>query len=88
MMASWRAEDLKRRSKPVPAEVEALLATDFPSKAQVGIMWAALRDCYASEAEAIAAARRYPSLVLPYMNTPSNIAGCYGVLVGLLGTVH
>ena len=85
MMARWRDEDLRRKSKRVPAEVEALLARDFPSKAQVGICWAALRDCYASEAEAIAAARRYPSLVLPYMNTPSNIVGCYGTLVGLLG---
>ena len=84
-MASWRAEDLKRRSARVPAEVEALLAQDFPSKDQVGICWSALRDCYASEAEAITAARRYPSLVLPYMNTPSNIVGCYGTLVSLLG---
>ena len=85
MMARWRDEDLRRKSKRVPAEVEALLAREFPSKAQVGICWAALRDCYASEAEAIDAARRYPSLVLPYMNTPSNIVGCYGTLVGLLG---
>ena len=84
-MASWRAEDLKKRSARVPAEVEALLAQDFPSKDQVGICWSALRDCYASEAEAITAARRYPSLVLPYMNTPSNIVGCYGTLVSLLG---
>ena len=85
MMARWQEADLKRKSKPVPAEVEAMLARDFPSKDQVGICWAALRECYATEADAIAAARRYPSLVLPYMNTPSNIVGCYGSLVGLLG---
>ena len=85
MMARWQEADLKRKSKPVPAEVDALLARDFPSKDQVGICWAALRDCYVTEADAIAAARRYPSLVLPYMNTPSNIVGCYGSLVGLLG---
>ena len=62
-----------------------LLAPDFPSRDRVGIMWAALRECYATEAEAIEAARRYPSLVLPYMNTPGNIVGCYDVLVELLG---
>ena len=85
MMARWLDTDLKRRSKPVPAEVDSLLAADFPSRPQVGIMWAALRECYATDDDAIAAAKRYPSLVLPYMNSPSNIAGCYSVLVDLLG---
>ena len=63
MMARWSDEDLERKSARVPAQVEALLAPDFPSKGQVGICWAALRDCYATEAEAIEAARRCPSLV-------------------------
>ena len=85
MMTQWLAADLKRRSKTVPPVVDLLLAADFPSRPQVGIMWAALRECYATDADAIAAAKRYPSLVLPYMNSPSNIAGCFSVLSDLLG---
>ena len=34
-----------------------------PNPKQVGICWAALRGCYATEAEAIEAARHCPSLV-------------------------
>lgn len=85
MMARWIAADLKRKKRRVPDEVDALLAPEFESRPQVPIMWAALADCYPSEAEAIAAAKRYPSLILPYMNSPSNVAGCYSVLVDLLG---
>ena len=85
MMARWVAADLKRKKRRVPDEVDALLAPEFESRPQVPIMWAALADCYPSEAEAIAAAKRYPSLILPYMNSPSNVAGCYSVLVDLLG---
>ena len=85
MMVQWTRADLKRKAKPVPDEVDELLASDFPSRGQVPIMWAALRDCYATEAEAIAAAKRYPSLVLPYMNSPGNIVGCFNVLVDTLG---
>ena len=42
MMARWSDEDLERKSARVPAQVEALLAPDFPSKGQVGMCWAAL----------------------------------------------
>lgn len=84
-MVQWTAADMKRKSKRVPAEVDALLAADFPSRGQVPIMWATLLECYATEAEAIAAAKRYPSLVLPYMNSPGNIAGSFKVLIEKVG---
>lgn len=48
-------------------------------------MWNLLLKCYATEAEAITAAKRTTSLILPYMNSPTNIAGSYDVLVELLG---
>ena len=85
MMVQWTAKDMTRRGKRVPDEVDALLAADFPSRDQVPIMWAALSECYASDAEAIAAAKRYPALVLPYMNSPGNILGSFKVLCELLG---
>ena len=85
LLAKWTDEDLKRSSTPVPAEVEMLLAREFPSRAQVPIMWNELRKCYADEAAAITAAKRTTSLILPYMNSPANIQGCYSILVDLLG---
>ena len=48
-------------------------------------MWAALRGCYDTEAEAISAAERSMSTVLPYLNRSSNIVGSYRVLCDKLG---
>ena len=49
------------------------------------MLWGALRACYGTESEAVAAAARNTGTILPYLNSPSNIKGCYAVLVELLG---
>ena len=77
-----------QRSEPLPEEIDALLdgfAGDFPSRPQTGIMWAALRSCYATESDAVEAERRSPGIILPYMNRPGNIVGSFAVLVDKLG---
>ena len=50
------------------------------------ILWGALRSCYGTESEAVAAAARNTGTILPYLNSPSNIKGCYAVLVELMGS--
>ena len=50
------------------------------------MLWGALRACYGTESEAVAAAARNTGTILPYLNSPSNIKGCYAVLVELLGS--
>jgi len=50
------------------------------------MLWGALRSCYGAESEAVAAAARNTGTILPYLNSPSNIKGCYAVLVELLGS--
>ena len=49
------------------------------------MLWGALRACFGTESEAVAAAARNTGTILPYLNSPSNIKGCYAVLVELLG---
>ena len=83
-MASWTKADLKSKKLKLPSEVDSLLSEDTPRE-QVEILWAALRSCFGSEAEAIAAASRNTGTILPYLNAPSNIYGSYKVLVDMLG---
>ena len=68
-----------------PAQVDELLSPDT-SRKEVEMLWGALRACYGTESEAVAAAARNTGTILPYLNSPSNIKGCYAVLVELLGS--
>jgi hypothetical protein len=85
MMARWTSEDMKCKAMPLPLDVDSLLSADT-SRKDTEVLWAALRSCFASEGEAIAAAQRNTGTILPYLNSPSNIYGSYSVLVDLLGT--
>jgi hypothetical protein len=57
VMASWQQEDLNAPSMALPEEIELLLSADTD---RVGTrkLWCAMRRCYATEADAIAAVRR------------------------------
>ena len=70
---------------PTGAQVDELLSPDT-SRKEVEILWGALRSCYGTESEAVAAAARNTGTILPYLNSPSNIKGCYAVLVELMGS--
>ena len=84
MMARWTQQDMKTRVVRLPPRVEEFLADETP-RDQVGRMWGAFRACYPSEAEALDAVERNPEVILPYLNSPGNIAGNYRVLVEILG---
>ncbi|KAL1529913.1 hypothetical protein AB1Y20_000841 [Prymnesium parvum] len=83
-MARWTSDDLRSARLPLPAEVEALLSEET-SRKDVEILWAALRACFDDERDAVAAAVRSPTTILPYLNAPSNIYGSYEYLVEQLG---
>ena len=83
-MGQWLPEDMTAKGLPLPSEVESKLSDDT-SRELTEKMWAALRGCYDTEAEAISAAERSMSTVLPYLNRPSNIVGSYRVLCDKLG---
>ena len=83
-MGTWLPEDMTAKGLPLPDEVESKLSDDT-SRELTEKMWAALRGCYDTEAEAISAAERSMSTVLPYLNRPSNIVGSYRVLCDKLG---
>ena len=84
-MARWTTQDMRAKRARLPPEVDGLLSADTPRESTEAL-WAALRACYANEASAVAAATRNTGTILPYLNSPSNIYGCYDVLVGMLGT--
>ena len=65
--------------------MDELLSPDT-SRKEVEILWGALRSCYGTESEAVAAAARNTGTILPYLNSPSNIKGCYAVLVEMMGS--
>ena len=65
--------------------MDELLSPDTPRR-EVEILWGALRSCYGTETEAVAAAARNTGTILPYLNSPSNIKGCYAVLVEIMGS--
>ena len=83
-MASWTAKDMKAKRVKLPAEVDDLLSDDT-DRPTTEALWGALRSCFATEAEAVAAASRNTGTILPYLNSPSNIYGSYEVLVEKLG---
>ena len=70
---------------PTGAQVDELLSPDT-SRKEVESLWGALRLCYGTESEAVAAAARNTGTILPYLNSPSNIKGCYAVLVEIMGS--
>ena len=84
MMARWTAADMRSRRLELPPEVDELLSPDT-DRPNTKALWAALRSCFATEEEAIAAAARNTGTILPYLNSPSNIYGSYEVLVEMLG---
>ena len=84
MMARWTRQDMKSRVVRLPPRVEQLLADETP-RDQVGRMWGAFRACYSSEADALDSVERNPEVILPYLNSPGNIAGNYRILLDVLG---
>jgi len=84
MMASWTPADMSAKRLPLPDEVDVLLSSDT-SRENTEALWCALRSCFDSDEEAIAAASRNTGTILPYLNSPSNIYGSYEVLEGMLG---
>lgn len=83
-MAQWTAADMKAKRMRLPPEIDSILSADT-SRENTEALWAALRSCFSSEDEAIAAATRNTGTILPYLNSPSNIYGNYDVLVDMLG---
>lgn len=84
VMRRWTPADQKSKSLPLPAELDALLSADT-DRDNTRQMWAAFRSCYASESEAIQAAKRNTGTILPYLNSPGNIYGSYAYIVEELG---
>ena len=68
----------------LPAEIEADLSPTM-SPAKVLPLWKELRKCYPSESEAIAAAKKQPLVILPFINTADNIRFNYEVLCSEVG---
>ena len=83
-MGTWLPEDMTAKGLPLPDEVESKLSDDV-ARARRRRCGPRLRGCYDTEAEAISAAERSMSTVLPYLNRPSNIVGSYRVLCDKLG---
>jgi hypothetical protein len=70
-------------SSKVPPAVDALLDPAVV-RSDVEPLWREFRACYPSEAAAVAAAEQNEAVVLlPFLNTPSNIEGCWRVLNSL-----
>jgi len=84
VMARWTAADMRSKRLELPQEVDAMLSADTDRK-NTKALWAALRSCFKTEKEAIAAASRNTGTILPYLNSPSNIYGSFDVLVEMLG---
>jgi len=84
VMRSWTPADMKSKALPLPDDLESLLsaATDRRSTTQ---LWAAFRSCYATEDDAIEAAKRNTGTILSYLNSPGNIYGSYAYMVEELG---
>ena len=81
---SWTQQDMKTSRVPLPDEVEELISADT-NRQQTEMMWSAFRGCYATESDAIAAAMRNTGAILPYLNSPGNIKGCFQYLSEELG---
>jgi len=75
---------MQAKRMELPAEVDELLSTDT-DRQNTKALWAALRSCFKTEEEAVAAAARNTGTILPYLNSPSNIYGSFDVLVQMLG---
>lgn len=83
-MASWTPADLKAKRIKLPSEVDEMISADT-SRPGTEALWAALRSCFTTEDEAIAAALRNTGTILPYLNAPTNIYGNFEVLTDMLG---
>lgn len=66
LMGRWSAEDMASKRRPLPEEVEAILSDDTPRE-EVKILWCALFSVFGNEEDAIAAAIRSPTTILPYV---------------------
>ena len=84
MMAQWTSADMSAKRLPLPAELDEKLSDDT-DRDTTAALWAALRSCFDTEEEAMAAAMRNTGTILPYLNSPSNIYGCYQFLEDGLG---
>ena len=70
MMARWTAADMKAKRVKLPAALDDLLSEDTPRR-EVEVLWAALRSCFKTEDEAIAAAARNTGTILPCAPPPA-----------------
>ena len=54
-------------------------------EAEIEELWFAMRKCYPSEADAVAAVTRNSAVILPQVNSPTKIKGTYALLCKRLG---
>lgn len=88
---SRRARDVVMASR-LPEAVYRLLPDVIlrtpADAAAVAALWRAVCKVYPSEEAAAAAVVNTPSLILPWVNTPSNVAGSFAVLVDILDSTE
>ena len=70
----------------LPDTVERLLpVAALNDRASTTSLWKAVRECYPTEADAVAAVKRNPALCLPWACSVSNIKGSYAYIVEVCG---
>ena len=75
---------MKTKPLALPEEVAELISADT-NRQQTEMMWSVFRACYATEDDAISAAKRNTGAILPYLNSPGNIQGSFQYLKEELG---
>ena len=82
LMKTWADDEFAAYSKPLPADVESELPDEVLNESRDGVclLWGLAREVYGSDASTLAAVRRNSALVLPYLNRPQHIVGCWQVL--------
>jgi len=71
----------------LPEEVEFLFMKDeelLASRPGARILWLELLKVYPSQESAIAAVKRNSAIIMPYLNRPPYISGCWDVLNGMM----
>ena len=83
-LKSWSPEDMAVEPLELPDAIEEIRNEETNLRATQR-MWSAVRQVYATEGEAVAAAVTNPSMLLPYLNCPTNVLGTKAVLVERFG---
>ena len=63
-MTAWSDQDMNGKKVTLPVELDEMITEDTP-RPGCEILWAAFLTCYATEQEAIAAAKRNTGTILP-----------------------